>query len=190
MTGSVFEANEGTGEEPLRAFSGYGLSKTLTWSIAEFSATTVRSKIGKFVIANPFGPFEEERFTTYLIRSWCNGATAEVKTPSYVRDNIHVSLLALAYKRFVERFCSTGIGSARSNPSCYVETQGSFTHRFASAMRFRLNLPCEFALAEQKDFSEPIVRINTERIFNSFPEWNEESAWDELAEYYEQEYKN
>jgi len=27
LTGSVFENDEGAGEEPLRAFSGYGLSK-------------------------------------------------------------------------------------------------------------------------------------------------------------------
>ena len=30
LTGSVFEAEEGLGERPLRAFSPYGLSKTLT----------------------------------------------------------------------------------------------------------------------------------------------------------------
>ena len=49
--------------------------------------------LGKFVIPNPFRPFEEPRFTAYLMRNWREGKPAEVKTPDYLRDNIHVDLL-------------------------------------------------------------------------------------------------
>ena len=52
--------------------------------------------LGKFVIPNPFGPFEEPRFCAYLIRQWQAGQAAEVRTPAYVRDNIHVDLLEQA----------------------------------------------------------------------------------------------
>lgn len=31
---------------------------------------------GKFVIANPFGPWKEPRFTAYLARCWLGGETA------------------------------------------------------------------------------------------------------------------
>src|ERR1700720_870103 len=101
LTGSVFEQNEGAGSQPLRAFSPYGLSKTLTAAAASFYADREGFTFEKFVIPNPFGPFEEPRFTAYLMKTWLAGETAHVQTPRYVRDNIHVSLLAKAYSGFV-----------------------------------------------------------------------------------------
>ncbi len=77
LTGSVFENDEGAGNEPLRAFSGYGLSKGLTWQAFRFYCDEARLPLGKFVIPNPFGPFEEPRFTAYLMRTWKDGKTAE-----------------------------------------------------------------------------------------------------------------
>ena len=50
--------------------------------------------LGKFVIPNPFGPYEEPRFTAYLMKNWLAGATPNCSSPAYVRDNIHASLLA------------------------------------------------------------------------------------------------
>jgi len=85
LTGSVFENDEGAGEEPLRAFSGYGLSKGLTWQMFRYHCGEAHVPLGKFVIPNPFGPFEEPRFTAYLMRSWKEGKPAGVKTPDYVR---------------------------------------------------------------------------------------------------------
>ena len=101
LTGSVFEANEGAGSKPLRAFNAYGLSKGLTATAAEFYAGREGFTFEKFVIPNPFGPYEEPRFTAYLMRTWLAGETARVQTPRYVRDNIHVSPLAKAYAAFV-----------------------------------------------------------------------------------------
>ena len=95
FTGSVFEANEGAGNEPMRAFSPYGLSKGLTSEVVRHWCTHYNVPFGKFLIANPFGPFEEPRFCAYLIKTWRAGQVAEVRTPSYLRDNIHVDLLAL-----------------------------------------------------------------------------------------------
>jgi hypothetical protein len=42
LTGSVFEADEGLGESPLRAFSPYGLSKTVTGQIFPFLVRSAR----------------------------------------------------------------------------------------------------------------------------------------------------
>ena len=61
ITGTVFEQDEGAGEGPLRAFSPYGLSKGLTWQHYRFLSQTMGFPLGKFVIPNPFGPFEEPR---------------------------------------------------------------------------------------------------------------------------------
>ena len=184
LTGSVFEPDEGAGDLPLRAFSPYGLSKGLSWQYYRFLSETMQFNLGKFVIANPIGPFEEPRFCNYLIKSWRKGEVAGVRTPLYVRDNIHVDLLALAYADFVERIASQQ-GITRLNPSYYVETQGAFALRFADAMSRRLGIQCPLALLEQQDFSEPMVRINTDRIDGAALGWSEAKAWDSEAEYYE-----
>src|SRR6266403_4933078 len=141
LTGSVFEANEGAGSAPLRAFSPYGLSKTLTATAAAFYADREGFTFEKFVIPNPFGPFEEPRFTAYLIRNWLADKSARVQTQRYVRDNIHVSLLAKAYVAFVGASPPSGT-VRRLNPSGYPESQGAFTQRLRNETAGRLGRPC------------------------------------------------
>jgi UDP-glucose 4-epimerase len=181
FTGSVFENDEGAGSSDLRAFSPYGLSKGLTWQMFRYYAQAHQVTLGKFVIPNPFGPYEEPRFTHYLVKSWFAGKIAAVNTPCYVRDNIHVSLLAKIYARFSTTLAE---GISRINPSGYVESQGEFTHRFAIAMRRRLSLECQFELKTQTDLSEPHTRINTDHFDAKMLDWCEKTAWDELADYY------
>jgi len=181
LTGSVFENDEGAGSGNLEAFSPYGLSKGLTWQVFRYYAQSRQISLGKFVIPNPFGPYEEPRFTHYLIKNWFTGAKPSVNTPSYVRDNIHVSLLAKAYVHFV---ATQPNGISRIGPSGYIESQGSFTHRIANEMRRRLGLKCEFALKPQTEFSEPRIRINTDVADTRILDWSEMAAWDEMAKYY------
>lgn len=186
LTGSVFEQNEGKGSDNLRAVSPYGLSKGLTADVFRFTCSSLDMPLAKFVIPNPFGPFEEMRFTSFLIQTWQSGKIAEVKTPDYVRDNIHVSLLAKAYRWFLEK---GGESYRVCHPSGYVENQGAFTQRFAREMQRRLGIPCEFQLHQQSDFPEPKVRFNTDPIDGLQLGWKEEGAWDELAKYYQKVHK-
>jgi UDP-glucose 4-epimerase len=181
LTGSVFENDEGAGSGSLEAFSPYGLSKGLTWQVFRYYAQSRQISLGKFVIPNPFGPFEEPRFTHYLIKNWFSGATPSVNTPSYVRDNIHVSLLAKVYALFIATLPN---GISRIGPSGYIESQGAFTQRVANEMRKRLGLRCEFVLKPQTEFSEPRIRINTDVADTGILDWNATAAWDELANYY------
>jgi UDP-glucose 4-epimerase len=183
LTGSVFEQYEGAGSDEARAFSPYGLSKGLTSEIFGYYSADAGMSLGKFVIPNPFGPYEEKRFTSYLIKTWYESKTPVVSTPEYVRDNIHVSLLAKAYVSFVQRL-STDVGYYRYNPSCYVESQGSFARRFAHEIGPRLGIPTPLTFAVQETFTEPMVRINTDPVAHQFSQWSEERAWDELADYY------
>jgi len=186
-TGTVFEENEGAGEEPLRAFSPYGLSKNLTWLVQKYWVQSLGLHIGKFVIPNPFGPFEEPRFTSYLVKSWLAGKVPEVRTPLYIRDNIHVSCLARHYSNFAEGLGGEP-GTSRCAPMGYVESQGAFTLRFAQEMRSRLGLECRFELAEQKTFDEPRMRVNTQALSLPVEQWQEPEAWDDLATYYRLEF--
>lgn len=124
LTGSVFEDGEGAGSQGLPNFSPYGLSKALTAHMFRYYCGTAGIGLGKFVIPNPFGPYEEPRFTAYLMKSWLTGATPACSNPSYVRDNIHVSLLAKVYARFATEFPASGF--TRINPTGYAESQGTF----------------------------------------------------------------
>lgn len=183
LTGSVFEQREGAGSEGLPAFSPYGLSKGLTADVFEHYCRLARLHLGKFVIANPFGPLEERRYTAYLMTTWLAGGRATCATPAYVRDNIHVSLLAKAYVAFAERIPSAA-GSSRTNPSGYPESQGAFTRRMAEEMRVRLGVACAFELNRQTEFPEPRVRISTDVLDPRALGWDEAGAWDAFADYY------
>jgi nucleoside-diphosphate-sugar epimerase len=183
LTGTVFEQDEGAGDLPLRAVSPYGLSKGLTWHYYRFCSETMGFTLGKFVIPNPFGPYEEPRFCDYLIRSWINGVVPTVRTPLYVRDNIHVDLLAAAYAAFAGELPSRR-GQMKSNPSLYVESQGAFAARFAAEMAPRLGIDCPIVLLDQTDFNEPMVRVNTDRVDFAAFGWSESEAWDTVANFY------
>ena len=183
LTGTYFEGGEGAGSEELPEFSPYGFSKALTARVFRYYCGRAGLSLGKFVIPNPFGPYEEPRFTAYLIKNWLAGATPTCSSPAYVRDNIHVSLLAKVYAQFVRELADAP-GFTKINPSGYAESQGAFALRVAHEMRSRLNRPCTVELTRQTEFPEPRVRINTD-----FPDvqalgWDESSAWDNLAGYY------
>lgn len=183
VTGSVFEPGEGAGSDGLPAFSPYGLSKAITSQVIAYYARRRGLEFGKFVIPNPFGPFEEPRFVAYLMKNWANGATPSVNTPDYVRDNVHADLLAACYRAFLERRGPLATAT-RVSPSGYVESQGRFTERLAEAMRPRLGLPCAVTLATQRDFSEPMIRLGTDPARSVVPDWSEDHAWDQLAAHY------
>lgn len=183
LTGSVFEPNEGAGAGSDHAVSPYGLSKGLTAQIVRHYCHDLGLTMGKFIISNPFGPMEEPRFTSYLAKTWFSASVATVRTPVYVRDNIHVSLLARAYADFAASLVD-GAGPMQLNPSGYVESQGAFALRFARELRPRLRLPCELELIEQREFTEPRMRVNTDPLDAVVLGWDEARAWDELADYY------
>jgi hypothetical protein len=140
--------------------------------------------LGKFIIPNPFGPFEEARFTAYLMRNWQSGKVAEVKTPDYIRDNIHVDLLAAAYAKFSVQAATAKTSSLKTNPSGYVGKQGEFAQRVAREVKSRTNWACELKLSRQEDFSEPLKRVNTGPAVQLAPGWSEKKAWDDFTEFY------
>jgi len=183
LTGTVFERGEGAGSEGLPHFSPYGLSKALTAEVTAYQCRRRGVPFRKFVIPNPFGPLEKPAFTAYLIKTWAAGETPVVRTPEYVRDNIHVSLLAKAYAGFVERAARPGTPATdKTSPSGYVESQGRFAQRFADEMAPRLGIACPVDLAEQTEFAEPRVRIGTDPVEMTAAE--EAAAWDAIADDY------
>lgn len=186
LTGSVFEPNEGCGKENTRAVSPYGLSKGLTSAFFRYYAAINQLRLGKFVIPNPFGPYEEERFTTYLVKNWFAKQIPAVNTPEYIRDNVPVTLLAKAYRFFVENMGESEY--CDFHPSFYAEKQVDFATRFARELQSRLHIPCQFELKHQPIFLEPKIRVNHDVLNPTQLNWSEGESWDQLAEYYEKRF--
>ena len=184
LTGTYFEACEGTGSEPRLTFSPYSHSKTLTFDAFAAECRTTGLVLGKFVMPNPFGPFEEPRFTAFLMNNWRAGKPVEVKTPDYVRDNIHADLLAQAYASFCAEAGASQSPLLRANPSGYTGKQGEFAQLVAREVKARTGWACDLKLAQQIDFSEPLERTNTEPAAKKFATWNEDRAWDTFVEFY------
>jgi nucleoside-diphosphate-sugar epimerase len=183
VTGSVFEPGTGKGDATLAAFSSYGLSKAFTAETFRYLCGRHGVSFGRFVIPNPFGPMEEARFTSSLVAAWRRGETPQVRTPDYVRDNIHVSLLSRAYADFAGRLPEGG-WTGTLGPSGYREPQGAFAARFAAEIGDRLGIETPLELLEQTDWSEPAVRMNTDEVDAEALGWDEGAAWDELAAWY------
>jgi len=187
FTGSVFEPYEGKGDPECRAFSPYGLSKHMSFELFRLECRRVEIRLRKFVIPNPFGPYEELRFTSHAVREWSEGRIPIVFSPDYVRDNIHVSLLAQAYRRFCEGALEPNSPS-HCAPSGYVETQGTFARRFAREIGKRLGRDLRFEFQGQAEFTEPKARFNSQPATELIAGWLEEDAWAELTEYYRQHF--
>ncbi|MDZ4845538.1 MAG: NAD(P)-dependent oxidoreductase [Chitinophagales bacterium] len=184
VTGSVFEGGEGEGSDGLPHFSPYGLSKALTSQVFEYYSMHFKMTFGKFVIPNPFGEYEEPRFTSYLMNNWLKGQTPKVNTPDYVRDNIPVGLLASYYHYFCEKIQALETGSIKLAPSGIVGSQGAFTQLVAREAGSRLGKPCDCILEHQTNFSEPLIRINTDRITELEKAFSERKFWDEFVAFY------
>jgi UDP-glucose 4-epimerase len=119
-----------------------------------------------------------------LMRMWSAGDVASVRTPAYLRDNIHVSLLAAAYVAFAEHLVGTNEDFIQTNPSGYVEMQGAFAERVAREVRNRTKWACTLQCGVQSEFDEPRERHNTEPVNGAALGWNESRAWNEFVQWY------
>lgn len=187
FSGTYFESGQGTEGEAAPAFSPYAVSKTLSGELARFYAEQRGLGFTKFVMPNPFGPYEERGFTRYLAAEWLAGRTPAVKTPDYLRDNMPVPLMARDYVRAVQESAeSPRYRSIR--PSGYTGRQGDFALEFAARLSPHLG-DCPLKLETQKDFAEPCVRLNAPA--SHAPEWSPLEAdifWTELADFYRSEF--
>ena len=176
VSASIFEGGI-NGSKP---FSPHGLIKQLTSQTTDFYAQQTGLHYSRFVIANPFGPLDNPKLIDYLCREWYAGKTPEIKTPLYVRDNIHVELLAKGFVYWLENM---PLQEPTSNfaPAGYISTMQDFVEKVAMEMRGRLSLDCAVRFAKQSDFSQPMVLVNDAPISHLFADWNEAQSWDALA---------
>lgn len=179
LTGTVFEPGEGEGTEPLVSFSPYGTAKAETEKVLRPAAEAAGLAYSKFVIPNPFGPWEERKFQRLVMTRWSQGLPVHIDLPLYVRDNIPVDLLALAYAATVE-----GRFGGYCAPSGYRGTVGDFFERMAREIRLRTGWACALTLAETQAFAEPPARVNRTRLDSAALGWSEAGFWDVYADHY------
>jgi nucleoside-diphosphate-sugar epimerase len=180
-TGSIFEADEGRGAPPLRAFNPYGLAKTLAWQTIRFEAERRGLTLGKLTIAHPVGPLDKPGLVADLLGAWRRGEAATVRRPQLVRDFVAVDALASAHARTARRLLEEG-RPLRLVPSLWPEPVGAFVGRLAAALRPRLGLACAVRLADPPEpTDEPTVRVGLDPIAELVPDWDEARFWDAVA---------
>ncbi|HEY4029011.1 MAG TPA: NAD(P)-dependent oxidoreductase [Caulobacteraceae bacterium] len=179
LTGSVFEEGEGRGTLPLTAFSPYGLSKTLTARAFQGECDRAGLPMVKFVVPNPFGPFEGQTFQRAVMTRWSRGEAVHVSHPLYGRDNTPVDLLGHVYAR-----AAGGTLGAHVSPSVYAGPVGAFFLRMARETRARTGWACALSLADRQDSTEPLERYNLQPVEPADYGWSESAFWDAYAGYY------
>lgn len=181
LTGSVFEAGEGGGDEP-GAVTPYGLSKTLTSAAFDYWTRSADVDFGRFVIPSPYGVLEERRFGWYLFRSWFADEAPTVRTPRYVRDHLAAPRLARAYAEYVADRLGAKAQPNVARPSGWIASQGDFAQRVAREATARLGRECRVELAEQTTLEEPLVRVNDQPHWGRT--WDEARFWDDYVGWY------
>ena len=183
LSGSVFEGGEGAGSQGLPDFSPYGLSKALTAQVFRYYCARAGIGLGKFVIPNPFGPYEEPRFTSLSHQELAGRRHAELLQPR-LRPGQYPRVAAGQGLRPV-RAGSPGRW-LRPDQSQRLRREPGRLHAPPGPgdATPRLGLPCPVELKKQVDFPEPRVRINTDPPDADALGWDESAAWDEMADYY------
>lgn len=184
QSGTYFESGEGIEGEGSPAFSPYAVSKSLAGELTRFEAAKLGMAYTKFIMPNPFGPYEDRGFTWYLAGEWLKGRIPVVKTPDYLRDNLPVDLMASAYVSAVASDSSAAY--RRVTPSGFAGRQGDFALWFARNLA-SAGFPggCPLTLAPQTSFDEPLSRMNA--AAGHRPEWvatEAECFWRDLAAFY------
>ncbi len=182
VTSSIF-AGHGPISDSTVPFSGYGEAK---WQTDKRFLTACRKyqlRWARYVIPNPFGPSDNPKFLYEMAKRWALGKPLILKTPDYVRDNIHVRLLAKHYVSWLESLQDQSM-AVNSFPSGYVEKIEFFAERVAVEIRKRTGWSCAIKRIAHPRYNQPTKLHNTEPInLNTIEEPQE---WDQLAAWFKQ----
>jgi len=185
LTGSYFEADEGNPGGPSESVSPYGLSKTLTWHVCRHECLRAGLALGKFVIPNPVGPFEEPKLVAALARKWQEGGIPRLHTPLEVCDHLPVSALADEYADFVATVRCAGTGAILfRRPSGWVESVETFSRRVAREFGQLSGAAYAVASDLQKNAPPPSVRRNSAQGACVLSSEAEIAFWREWLDFY------
>ena len=185
LSGSYFEADEGNPTGPAETVSSYGLSKTLTWHVCRHECLRAGLVLGKFVIPNPVGPFEEPKLVAFLTRAWRTGGVPYLRTPLEICDNLPVNLLAAEYVDFVAALSSGRAGvAAICRPSGWVESVESFSRRVAREFGRLSGVSFPVTVDSKNTRQKSTTRCNTTGRTFTFPVGVAGGFWREWHDFY------
>ena len=182
VSSSIFAGN-GPVTSGIVPFSGYGESKWRTDQLFSIACHQANLRCARFVIPNPFGPFDNPKLPLQMAKQWSQGLPLHIKTPLYIRDNIHVRLLAEHYASWIEALPQQP-SYTTSLPSGYVESVHQFSERVAKEIRLRTGWRCEIIVQKQEAFPQPRILHNTTSLLQSVHR-NEVADWDALARWFQ-----
>jgi len=174
-TGTYYEANEGEGSNPRVDISPYARSKRLSWERLNKLARKSGVPVGKFVMPNPFGPWEGKGLTHYLIRSWLREDTPTINKPDSVLDNCPVDLLAFEYTKYVEMNHEV-LKPSILKPSFYVMSTYEFACRLKDAFKRCSNSGVALLSLKPADSEITFSRFNETKILD-LNAWSENDFW-------------
>lgn len=160
----------------------YAFSKKVTYlalrSLCEQCGLTCQ----RFVITNPFGPYEDTKFCFHLMNSIFKKDDFLIKTPFYTRDMIQVNLLAKLYANAFLNENDKNIDEFR--PSQYSMKIFEFAELFISEISKYCGYKIKIVKENQKTFNEPKTLINKMDYKNYNCAHEERESWREYFYYY------
>lgn len=161
----------------------YALSKKTSYTIVKHLSISMGFNFVRFVIPNPFGPFEDQKLCFHLTKSLMQGSDFIVKTPDYLRDMIHIENLAEIYVKQILHSRELSIFK-ECRPSEYRMKIFDFAKLLTSKYNQFYNAEYEIEKMKQEIFNEPIELLNGEFNSVSGKSKDNDNLWYNYFEYY------
>jgi hypothetical protein len=179
-TSTYFEKNVAFGVDSNLSFNEYSNFKTSAWENLQ-EKYSKELPISRYIIATPFGPYEEKRLIWHLLQSWAKDGIAELQAPSYIRDYVPISILSKHYNWAIGE-CISNEKELHFSPSFYAESNISFAQRYGLELQKRRNLSIDVKPSKHETYNEPLVRVNKKHIYEDVERISEIEVWDEVIE--------
>lgn len=188
-TSSIFEDVLDNNDENIDYYKvpwlKYALSKKTSYTIVKHLALSMGLKFIRFVIPNPFGPFEDKKLCFHLTKSLVEGNDFIVKTPDYVRDMIHIENLAEIYVKQISQSSEKSFKECR--PSEYRMKIFDFAKLLTLKYNRFHNTEHEIGKIKQEIFNEPLELLNSEFNSASRKSKDNDDLWRNYFGYYSKE---
>lgn len=184
---SIFENAINLETEDLSQYSlpwfNYAFAKKITYLSLKSLSEQNNISFKRFVITNPFGPYEDKKISYYIMKSIIEMKEISLRTPLYKRDMIHVQVLAKVYAMAFFELQNKNCSEVR--PSQYNVPIQEFAKIMLTEMS-RYTKTKTLNIGKQKEFFEPKELLNDQKVSDSCPNLDYEIIWSEYYKYYKE----
>ena len=126
----------------------YSLAKSMGWLYIKklFS----EFKLFKYLLLNPYGSLESNKFTASIIKKWINRESVYLEYPYLIRDNIPAEFMIDDYINKLENILTSKTTLVKEfSPSYKIESNLEFALRFSSKLN-KFGYECKLNISENK----------------------------------------